>query len=129
MTDLVTANPGMPINVRTGQRSPDYFDIYSNANRMGVSPFDLSVTFSRIADLGIGVAALEDLGSVRMSPQQFKLLVQSMAATLSTWEEVFGTVTIPTIHMDTVRLKDGLQKMKDNFERMGTPPASPQPQP
>ena len=50
-----------PVAARFGSvRNPAFRDIYSNNNRLAVSPFDFSVTFGRIVEPTMGVNVVED---------------------------------------------------------------------
>jgi Protein of unknown function (DUF3467) len=94
-------------------RSPEFKDIYSNNSRISASPFDFTMMFSRMADVGGGVTALEDLVHVRMSPYQFKIFVEHLVDTLSAWEELFGNIP-ETMPRSTSKqaIIDGLKNLR-----------------
>jgi Protein of unknown function (DUF3467) len=93
-------------------RSPEFKDVYSNNARIAASPFDFTILFGRMTEVG-GGAALEDIVHVRMSPYQFKILVKYMEDTLASWEEVFGSLpaNLPTLKKETILA--GMKNMKE----------------
>jgi hypothetical protein len=112
------ANSDAPPNI-SGQpyfRSAEFKDIYSNNVRMAASPFDFTMMFGRMTDIGTGVTGLEDVVHARLSPYQFKILVKNAVATLEAWEEVFGNipVSVPEVKKETI--VDGLMNMKNSIK-------------
>lgn len=57
-------------------KAPDFKDIYSNYNRIGVSPVDFNITFSKIIEPLTGMNSIEDQAVIRMSAQQFKSFLE-----------------------------------------------------
>lgn len=98
-------------------RSPDYKDIYSNYVKIGVSPSDFNVIFSRMALGTNNQPIIEDLTTVRMSPQQFKALADNIVKTISAWESVFGNITITTRQQPKEKIEDGIKKLKDLLDK------------
>ncbi len=99
-------------------RSEEFRDIYSNFSRLGVTPFDFSVTFSRLIEPTMGVNVIEDEVVVRMSAQQFKTFLESATKTLAAWEEAFGQIklTVRPSH-SSATIEDGIQKLKEMMEK------------
>lgn len=94
-------------------RSPDYKDLYSNYTRVGVSPSDLNIVFSRIGETSNNQPLIEDLVMVRMSPQQFKVFVDHVVKTMTAWESVFGEVAVTSKPQDEDKMKAGMTRLKD----------------
>jgi hypothetical protein len=101
-------------------RSTDFKDVYANQSRLGVSPFDFTMTFGRIIDQSIGRTTVEDQAVIRMSPQQFKSFIDAANKTLSSWEEIFGIIpiTAPTINIDTIR--SSMKNLKEFVDKTAT---------
>jgi hypothetical protein len=97
----------------TSIRSPDFKDIYTNATRVSLSPWDMNITFTLTKEIMPGVLVGEDQAVVRMSPQQFKIFAESLLTTMTAWEEVFGAIipTSPSLSKET--MKAGILSMKE----------------
>jgi Protein of unknown function (DUF3467) len=111
--------PG-PAQVTHANRGPDFVDLYANASRVGITPFDFSMVFSRTSEIAPGVPFFEELAVVRMAPHQFKVFVETMNSTLTAWESVFGAIPLagPTIPVDNLRAS--MLNMKQMIEKSGT---------
>lgn len=103
-------------------RRPEHLDIYSNAQRIGVSASDLTIIFSRMGESG---PAVEDLVTVRLSPYQFKTLAGVLTNALKAWEETLGE--IPTIlAAPTVEsLRPAMEALKAHVAEGAPPPPKP----
>ena len=75
-------------------RDPNYREIYSNNNLIGMGPFDLTITFQKISEVIPGQTGAIDMAAVSMSPQRFKAFVKAMAEVLSAYENSFGALSI-----------------------------------
>jgi Protein of unknown function (DUF3467) len=76
--------------------SGDFKAIYSNAARLGITPWDINIMFFMIQEpAGGGAPTLEDQMLVKMSPQHFKAFGKAMERVLAGYEAQFGTVSVP----------------------------------
>jgi hypothetical protein len=94
-------------------RSQEFRDIYCNQARIGASPFDFSITFSKIIEPTAGVNILEDQCVVRMSPQQFKNIIDYATKALDAWEESFGVIQTTTKLQSADVIKESFRKLKE----------------
>ena len=92
-------------------RSPEHKDVYSNNQRIAVSPSDITIVFSRLGEGGI-VPAVEDLVTVRLSPYQFKTFAGVLMNALEAWEETFGEIPSMQAPMTVESLKAAMEAMK-----------------
>jgi Protein of unknown function (DUF3467) len=77
-------------------RSPTFASIYSNNARLGITPWDISMSFSVVEENeAYKVPVLVTQGIVRMSPQHFKAFAAAVAAALTQYEEKFGEIRLP----------------------------------
>jgi len=110
-----------PTIVRTAPtRSPEFKDVYSNHSRINVSPFDFSMVYSKIVEHAPGLNAIEDQVVVRMSPQQFKIFVQTATNMLKSWEDVFGDIKSNVKSADPAKIKDSIVKLKEAVDKQST---------
>ena len=82
MSDIKSEPSVVNLNVQTN-RTPEFKDIYSNHNRIGVSPVDFNITFSKIIEPAMGINVIEDQAVIRMSAQQFKSFIDSATKTMA----------------------------------------------
>ncbi|UGA47229.1 DUF3467 domain-containing protein [Bradyrhizobium quebecense] len=95
MADQLPSQPAISVNTAVSRvRDPQFRDVYANASYTGLSPFDLTLTFSKNTDFS-GQMVQVDQVSVVVSPQHFKALVKSLSETLVAYEKVFGELKIP----------------------------------
>lgn len=113
------------IGVASG-RNPDFKDIYTNSTRVGVSPWDMSITFALSKEMQPGLLTSEDQAVVRMSPQQFKTFVSAISASLQAWEEVFGAISVTSPPPSIEGIRDTIARMREAVFK-GTPGASAPP--
>jgi Protein of unknown function (DUF3467) len=127
MTDVRQTNsPPHTVQISAaGGRGQDFKDIYTNNTRVGMSPWDVSITFALSKEMQLGNFVSEDQAVVRMSPQQFKTFVSAISLSLQAWEEVFGTITVtsPTPTIDGIR--ETLARMKEAVFRGSSSASSP----
>ena len=111
-------------------RDHQYRDLYANASLTTLGPFDVTLIFQKIGDIGGGQLATVDLASVTMSPQHFKGFVRSLNETLVAYEKTFGELKIPDA--DTRPLKSAEEIVEMLRAARPSPPSSnepPQPSP
>jgi hypothetical protein len=108
----------VPIAPRQGSvRNQEFRDIYSNNTRIGISPFDFSLTFSTIVEPTAGMTVIEDQVVVRMSAQQFKAFLDSASKTMTAWEEVFGSVQLTIPERSVEQITAGIRKLKEAVDK------------
>jgi Protein of unknown function (DUF3467) len=93
------------------QRDPQFRDLYTNQIAVSFSPFDVSLTFSKITEIFPTVQGVIDLCNVTISPQQFKSLVRVLSETLEAYEENFGKLTISDDDIEPQLNKDDLSNL------------------
>ena len=107
-------------------RDPQYREIYSNASFSGISPFDVTLTFSKSSDIA-GQQVHVDQVSVTMSPQHFKGFCKSLTETLKAYESVFGAINTPDADLsplrDAAQLEQIIREARDK-NREGRGPTS-----
>ena len=114
--DKQAPNPRSPMGLQTvaaGIRSAEFRDIYSNNARVGVSPWDISITFALAKEIVPGTIIAEDQAVVRMSPQQFKTFAEAIMTTLQAWEEVFGEIKATSPPLSAAQTKQGIVNLKE----------------
>ncbi|HXW24197.1 MAG TPA: DUF3467 domain-containing protein [Xanthobacteraceae bacterium] len=84
------------LGVPQGTEKADTFrEFYSNHFRLGVTPFDLVLTFGHIVEKpGEGTTAIVEDMAVRLSPQTFKFITQALPGAMTLWESQFGQVQV-----------------------------------
>ena len=99
-------------------RSPNFQDIYSNQTYIALSGFDATVTFSRLVNFA-GNNVVEELASVRVSPQALKVLAETLTNATAAWEAEFGHIETKEIPVNTVDLmRKGVQAAKASVKSM-----------
>jgi hypothetical protein len=76
-----------------------------------MSPFDISLTFSKSTEIAPGQLGLIDLFNVTISPQQFKSAVRVLTDTLAAYEENFGRLSIDDVDIEPQHSKEELSKL------------------
>jgi hypothetical protein len=71
-------------------RASDYRTIYANATRIGLSAYDVRLTFGIIVEAEPGKAVNQDQITVIMSPQHAKAVIKIMQDNLPIWEAQYG---------------------------------------
>ncbi|MBA2339139.1 MAG: DUF3467 domain-containing protein [Pyrinomonadaceae bacterium] len=77
-------------------RSEDYRTVYTNAAKIGLTTWDVRLTFSTIVEAEVGKLATEEQVTVIMSPQHAKDLLRVFVINLANWEKQFGAIKIPS---------------------------------
>lgn len=125
------------INQTQTIRSPAYQDLYSNNSGMSLTPYDASLTFGRFVNFS-GNQFIEELATIRFSPQQLAVLARSLSRASEAWQNEFGKIDIDNIPGLTVeQMGEGLKNiraaLKSQFEQIVTnfdsSSTSSQPQP
>ena len=70
-------------------RSANYQTVYANGAKIGMSPWDLRITFSHSIEGNPGIVNEEQV-TVVMSPQQAKAVLHNWALTIKSYEQMFG---------------------------------------
>ena len=70
----------------------DHKVIYANSNRMGVSPWDIRITFGQMSEVFGEGAVNEEMLTVVMSPQLAKVTMHSLISTIKQYEGMFGEI-------------------------------------
>jgi Protein of unknown function (DUF3467) len=99
-----------PVTQALRVRDPQYREIYTNSSQTQLGPFDISILFQKNTEIMPGQPGQIDLVLVSMSPQHFKGFVKSITETLSAYETVFGSLTIPD--ENTAPLKSAAEIVK-----------------
>ena len=76
-----------------------------------MSPYDLTLYFSKATDIGGGQAALVDQIAVIMSPQHFKQFCVALNETLKAYENVFGELKISQADIQPATTAEHIEKM------------------
>jgi hypothetical protein len=105
MADAPATKPGAAPAI-SRLRDPQFREIYTNASFTGLTPFDITITFSRASDFSGQTVHLDQV-AVTMSPQHFKGFCKSLNETMTAYESVFGALQIPD--SDTRPLTDASQ--------------------
>lgn len=84
------ANTGVP-----RLRDQQFREVYANGTFTGMTPYDITLFFTKATDIGGGQNALVDQVAVIMSPQHFKQFCRSVSKSLKAYETVFGELNIP----------------------------------
>lgn len=102
-------------------RDPQFRDVYSNSSLVALSPFDITLIFSKNTDFS-GQQMQVDQVAVAMSPQHFKALVKSLTETLTAYERAFGSLTIPDADIspifDANQLEEKIQEGRAKTQEM-----------
>jgi hypothetical protein len=73
-------------------RAADYKNMYVNATKMGVSPWDIRVTVGQVIENADGTNVTEEQITLLMSPQHAKVVLQSLQTTIEVYERTFGEI-------------------------------------
>lgn len=94
-------------------RDKNYATVYSNFAQIGITPWDMRITFSQLGEHDIGVTGVSDLTTVIMTPLMAKVLANVLRQNVSLYEKQHGPIQVPP----------GLIKKSES------PSASPSPSP
>ena len=75
--------------------------------------FDFFITFSKIIEPTTGVNSIEDQCVVRMSPQQFKNIIDYATKALDAWEASFGVIQTTTKLQSADAINESFRKLKE----------------
>jgi hypothetical protein len=76
-----------------------------------MTPYDVTVFFTKGTDIGGGQNALVDQVAVIMSPQHFKQFCLSANESLKAYERVFGELTIPAADIEPATKAEKIESM------------------
>ncbi|MGO9991331.1 MAG: DUF3467 domain-containing protein [Steroidobacteraceae bacterium] len=91
---------GMPPKT---ERAPDYQNVYCNAVRSGVSPWDIRMIFSEVIETADHSQAVQDKTTVIMSPQQAKAALHVLQTSIQSYELIFGPIADITSVLDKAK--------------------------
>lgn len=81
---------GMPPTVK----SPDHKNIYINAARVGIAPYDVRLICGQVVEgAEVNSNVNEDLVTVIFSPQQAKVVARMLSNAIQQYETLFGPVS------------------------------------
>ena len=92
-------------------RDAQFRDLYANQIFVSMSPFDVSVTFSKNTEIAPGQQGLIDLANVTISPQQLKSVVRVLTDTLAAYENNFGRLSIDDSYIEPQLSKEELSEL------------------
>jgi len=107
-------------------QASDYKEIYANNVRAGFSQWDVVLVFGRLKEMAKNTAGIEELMSVRMSPQQFKTLAVALPHMMTEWERRFGVVNIPTGAFDPELVRQMLVRAEQAAAAAATKAGQPE---
>lgn len=73
-------------------RSESFRNIYSNTAKIGISPWDLRITYGNLIEGAPNEATNEELVTVVMSPQYAKQVAKQWQQILAQYEAAFGAI-------------------------------------
>jgi hypothetical protein len=76
-----------------------------------MSPYDVTLYFTKATDIGGGQNALVDQVAVIMSPQHFKQFCGSVTESLKAYENVFGELKIPEADVEPATKAEKIESM------------------
>lgn len=102
----------------------DYKIVYSNASRTRLTPWDITLIFSQLSEGPNATEVNNALVGVSMSPQHFKVIVESLKNALAAYEQAFGVINVrPELFSSPTAFVEAIAK-KMKVEVTPTPPAS-----
>jgi hypothetical protein len=96
-------------------------EIYSNAVRLRMSAWDITLVFSTQAEVSPGKQQPEDRASVTMSPQHFKALAHAVTNTLASYEALVGKIELAP---QFIPKPDDVEELKNRFKPRSAPTSS-----
>jgi hypothetical protein len=75
-------------------KSENYRTIYANHTKIGITQWDFTVTFGQTTENNEGKNIIEEVISIRFSPQYFKNFANTILASVQQWEATFGEIQI-----------------------------------
>lgn len=76
-------------------RDKNYAAVYSNFAQVGLTPWDIRVTFSQLGEHEIGVTGVSDLTTVIMTPLMAKVLAHVLRQNVLLFEKQHGAIPVP----------------------------------
>lgn len=76
-------------------QSEDHQLIYANSTRIGISPWDVQITFGHVVEREAGKTVNVDKVTIVLTPSQAKAVVHNLSLTLKTYEDMFGEISDP----------------------------------
>lgn len=76
-------------------RSEHYRTVYADTSKMGLSPWDIRITFGLLVEVEPGRTANEEQLTVIVSPQHAKTFLRIFADNIAAWENVHGEINDP----------------------------------
>jgi hypothetical protein len=75
-------------------KAADFKDYYANHVRLGLTTFDVAITFGRIVEPVPNISRPEEQFTVRLSPQFFKAVLTNLNGLLAAFEGQFGEIKL-----------------------------------
>lgn len=76
-------------------RDKGYVTLYSNFAQIGITPWDIQVTFSQLAEHEIDKTGVMDLATVIMTPLMAKVLTLVLRENVVRYEKQHGEIVVP----------------------------------
>src|SRR5687767_232973 len=76
-------------------RDKNYAAVYSNFAQVGLTPWDIRITFSQLGEHDIGVTGVSDLTTVIMTPLMAKVLANVLRQNVLLYEKNHGAIQVP----------------------------------
>lgn len=100
-------------------KADSYHTIYANYSKVGISQWDISIIFGQTVDSENDATEIEELVSVRFSPQYFKAMANSLTAALRQWESLFGELQDgPGQSANIEGMEEAFARVKDQIDAM-----------
>lgn len=78
-------------------RREDFFSIYANSISVGISVWDVGLTFGEILGEEDGVPVIEEAIKILMSREMAKVMNLLLTANIAEYEKKYGVINIPDI--------------------------------
>ncbi|HEY2815854.1 MAG TPA: DUF3467 domain-containing protein [Casimicrobiaceae bacterium] len=83
----------LPRASRKAFRGPAFIEVYANTSQGAFTPWDIEITFGRLALLE-GEPAAEELVAVVFSPHHAKAVAKVLHSAVESWEKNFGEIVL-----------------------------------
>jgi Protein of unknown function (DUF3467) len=108
---MADKSPASADNALQRFRDPQFRELYANQAFVSMSPFDISMTFSKLAEITPAQQGFLDQVNITVSPQQLKSILRVLTNTLEAYEEHFGRLYIPDEEIEPQFSKEDLSKL------------------
>lgn len=76
-------------------RDKNYVNVYSNFAQIGLTPWDVRVTFSQVGEHEVDKTGVMDLATVIMTPLMAKVLAHVLRENVLSYEKQHGQIVVP----------------------------------